>query len=206
LERFLAVNVERPQEEEMCIWALVARARNAGIRLAKGEFICCQDDDNELVPKFTEAMLNTIRQNGAVAAWCWRRVLEPDGRPFSGNYFPWMEGDELRRRILYRIWVDAGVIQPGNSIVRDTLWASRGGERFSTVDPNEWLVHKEVFRFVPYRERYTHNEIAYHVTFDDIWDEEFCRSGLPVACWEEPGLIYYLGGASNSPPAEGNRT
>lgn len=204
LERFISINVERPKEEEMCVWALVARGRNVGIKSANGTYICCQDDDNELVPEFTKAMLQAIRQSNAVAAWCWRRVLEPDGQPFPGNYFPWMEGDELRRRILYKIWTDAGVIQPGSSIVKDTLWAVRGGERFSTVDPNEWLVHREVYRLVPYRERYTHNEIAYHVTFDDIWDEEFSRSGLPVACWEEPGLIYYLGGTSNSSPEEGS--
>jgi len=200
LERFLSINLERPRESELCVWALVARARNVGIRAAQGEYICCQDDDNELIPEFTKEMLETIRRNNALAAWCWRRVLEPNGQPFSGDYFPWIQGDELRRRILYKIWSEAGVIQRNSCVIRDTLWAVRGSERFSTVDPNEWLVHKDVYRLVPYRECYTHNEIAYHVTFDDIWDEDFTRSGLPAACWQKPGLVYYLGGTTNTKP------
>ena len=199
LERFEYFNLERP-EEAMCVWAMVARARNAGIRRAAGEYICCQDDDNELVPEFTAEMLREMASVGAQAAWCWRRAIEADGAPFSGGYFPWMSGDEARRAILYKIWTDAGVIQPGSPVIRDSLWAARGAERWSTVDPNEWLVHRDVYRLVPYRERYTHNEICYHVTFDDIWDEEFSRSGLPVTCWQYPGLIYHLGGASNSRP------
>jgi len=202
LEHFMTVNIERP-DDELCVWALVARARNAGIQRARGEYICCQDDDNELVPQFTDEMLRVMQERNAMAVWCWRRMLEPDGTPFSGSYFPWIDGDEMRRRILYKIWTEAGVIVPGSCVVRDNLWAPRGSERFSTVDPNEWLVHREAFRLVPYRERYTHTEICYHITFDDLWDSELCRSGLAAACWEEPGLIYHLGGASNSrPPAD----
>lgn len=198
-ERFECLNLERP-EEELCIWALVARARNFGIRQCHGEYICCQDDDNELVPEFTPTMMTLIEDQGVKAAWCWRKAIEPDGKPFSGSYFPWISDDEVRRSILYRIWVEAGILQPGSPVIRDSLWAPRGSERFSSVDPNEWLVQRDVYRLVPYRECYTHNEICYHITFDDIWDEEFCRSGLPAICWKHPGLIYYLGGASNSRP------
>ncbi|MEI7695151.1 MAG: glycosyltransferase family A protein [Chlorobium sp.] len=198
-EHFEYFNIEKP-EEALCIWALVARARNAGIARARGDYICCQDDDNELVPEFTIEMITLMEKNKAKAAWCWRKALEEDGTLFSGNYFPWISDDDARRSILYNIWVNAGVLEPGSAVIKDNLWAARGAERFSTVDPNEWLVHKDVFKLVPYRERYTHNEICYHITFDDIWDEEFSRSALPVVCWQHPGLIYYLGGASNSRP------
>lgn len=198
-EHFEYFNLERPQEA-LCIWALVARARNSGIAHTRGEYICCQDDDNELVPEFTTEMIKLMEKHQAKAAWCWRKAIEEDGSLFSGNYFPWISDDEERRSILYDIWVNAGILEPGSAVIKDNLWAARGAERFSTVDPNEWLVHKDVYRLVPYRERYTHNEICYHITFDDIWDEEFSRSGLPVVCWQYPGLVYYLGGASNSKP------
>jgi Glycosyl transferase family 2 len=200
LRRFVAVNLDRPANDDLCVWALVARARNAGIALCEGTFISCQDDDNELVPEFTGEMLRVIREEGAAAAWCWRSVIEPDGGRFGGGYFPWITDDEHRRGILYRIWSDAGILVPGSDVVRDHLWARRGGEHFATVDPNEWMAHSDVYRLVPFRERYSHREITYHVTFDDIWNEEFCRSGLPAACWRSPGLIYHLGGASNKPP------
>jgi glycosyltransferase involved in cell wall biosynthesis len=198
-ERFEYFNLDRPKVL-FCVWALVARARNAGIQRARGEYICCQDDDNELIPEFTTEMLTQMEQRGAMAAWCWRKGVEVDGTDFSGDYFPWVTDDETRRKILYQIWVDAGIIQPGSPVIRDSLWAERGAERFSSVDPNEWLVHRDVYRLVPYRERYSHTEICYHVTFDDIWDEEFMRSGLPVVCWRHPGLIYHFGGTSNSKP------
>jgi glycosyltransferase involved in cell wall biosynthesis len=199
LVAFRSIGLERP-EEPRCVWELVSRARNAGIGLAEGTYICCQDDDNELVPEFTEAMLGVLQRTGAAAAWSYRRAVEADGTPFSGDYFPWMIGDEDRRRLLYRIWVAAGIITPGDDVIRDTLWASRGSERFCTVDPNEWLVHRDVHRRIPYREHYSHMALAYHITFDDLWNVDLCASGLPVACWQHPGLIYHLGGVSNSAP------
>jgi hypothetical protein len=201
LERFQAIQVERPQDRTLCVWALVARARNTGILQAGGEYICCQDDDNELDDDFTSSLLDRIESTGSRAAWCWRRMVEPDGTPFTGNYFPWLDGDELRRQILYSIWVNAGVLQPGSSIVQDSLWASRGSERFATVDPNEWLVHRDVYRCIPYREYYTHQQITYHITFDDLWNQDFCNSGIPVTCVEAPKLTYHLGGSSNTKPA-----
>jgi glycosyltransferase involved in cell wall biosynthesis len=200
LERFTAIQLERPKGEQLCIWALVSRARNTGILQAAGEYICCQDDDNELDPDFTSAMLKTIERTGSQGAWCWRRMVESDGTAFDGTYFPWLVGDELRRSILYDIWVNAGVIQRGSEVVKDSLWAIRGSERFPTVDPNEWLLHRDVYRCIPYREHYTHLQITYHITFDDIWNQDLCNSGIPVACLEEPKLTYYLGGASNTEP------
>ena len=199
LEQLEIIDAHDP-DPNLCVWARVAAARNLGIEAARGEFLCCQDDDNMLEAHFTPRMLEALKGREALAAWCWRRVLYPDGTAYRGDFFPWLTDDDQRRDLLYRIWTKAGVIVPGQSVVRDTLWAERGAERFSTVDPNEWLVHREVYRHVRYRERYTHDEIAYHVTFDDIWDRDLVRSGLPVACAPFPGLVYFLGGASNSVP------
>ena len=49
-DRFESMKLPRldEEEDEMCMSALQARARNKGIMLAKGEYISCQDDDNEL--------------------------------------------------------------------------------------------------------------------------------------------------------------
>jgi len=197
LERFHKINL-LGDKDTMCSWALVARARNRGIGLAKGEYICCQDDDNELDPDFCKAMLENIKTNNAKAAWCWRKLIYSDGREFSGNYFPWAPNDEKRSEILYNIWKDAKIIEPNSPILKDNLWAKRGSEHFSSVDPNEWLIHKEVFQHIRYRENYCHNQIMYHITFDDLWDIDFCQSAIKATCCEKPLLTYYLGSSNNT--------
>jgi hypothetical protein len=201
-EQFLWRNVPRPMEEEMCIWALVARCRNIGISLAGGEFISCQDDDNELEPDFASSLLEAIIRAKADAAWCYRRAVMPDGSPFPGTFFPWVDNDPLRRRILYRIWKEAGIFRPGSPIIRDQLCARRNSERFSTVDPNEWLVRAELHRQIPYRERYSHLAISYHISFDDLWNIDIRNAGVRAVCTEKASLVYHLGGASNTIPDE----
>jgi len=197
LENFLKINIKEGKDK-FCSWSLVARARNKGIDLAKGEYICCQDDDNELDSDFCKNMLETIRSNNVKATWCWRKLVYPDGKEFSGNYFPWVRDDEKRRKILYNIWKKAKIIEPNSAILKDNLFARKGSEHFSSVDPNEWLIHKDVFHHIRYRENYCHNQIMYHMTFDDLWDIDFCQSGFTAACCGKPLLTYYLGGASNT--------
>src|SRR5436853_4222959 len=43
-----SVNIPRPHGNAISPWALVGRCRNRGIALALGDFVSCQDDDNEL--------------------------------------------------------------------------------------------------------------------------------------------------------------
>ncbi|OGM12636.1 hypothetical protein A2V80_01680 [Candidatus Woesebacteria bacterium RBG_16_39_8b] len=197
-------NIPRSKKEtEKCIWERVAVCRNAGISLAHGEFISCQDDDNELENDFTSSLLKIINSKTEDAAWSYRKAVMPDGSPFLGNFFPWVDNDPIRRRILYQIWKDARIFQPGSDIIRDQLCAKRNSEQFSTVDPNEWLVRASVFRQIPYRERYNYLAISYNITFDDLWNIDICNAGVNAVCSKKVGLIYYLGGLSNTIPDSG---
>jgi len=51
-------NVSRPQNGLSYPWGLVARCRNLGVSLAQGEFISCQDDDNELESDFAVSLID----------------------------------------------------------------------------------------------------------------------------------------------------
>src|SRR3990167_2546158 len=46
----------------------LSAARNTGIKAAKGEYIVCLDDDNELQPTFLEKTIKAIGDYDAVAA------------------------------------------------------------------------------------------------------------------------------------------
>lgn len=201
LSQVRSKNVTRKTEKtELCIWAKVARCRNAGIAMAKGEYIACQDDDNELESDFTSSLVETITKAHAEAAWCYRRAVLPDGSPFPGTFFPWMIDDPIRRRILYRIWKDAGIFVPGSAIIRDQLTATYKNEDFSTVDPNEWLVKKSLYTRIPFTEDYDFLSISYHYTFDDLWNIAVRKAKIKTACSKKPSLIYFLGGLTNSLP------
>ena len=64
---------------------------------------------------------------------------------------------------------------------------SEAANDFSSVDPDEWLVQRDLVRVVPFRERHTHDQICYHTKFDDILDLDFnvwnpvvTQAGLPT--------------------------
>jgi glycosyltransferase involved in cell wall biosynthesis len=204
-ESFKWTNIWRPEgKKEMYTQALQARARNRGISLSQGEYISCQDDDNELEPDFTSSLLDCIIRNNAEAAWCYCRAVMPDGSPFRGDFFPWVgkNPDPLRRRILYRIWKNAGIINPGSDIVKDQLTAFYNTEIFSTVDANEWLVKADVFRQFPFREKYSCADIEHEMYLDQLWNIDIRRAAVKAVCNEKPSLIYHLGGLSNTLPED----
>ena len=125
----------------------------------------------------------------------------PDGSPFKGDFFPWLDhNDSRRRRIVYKIWKKAGVITPGSDIVKDNLFARNNSEIISTVDANEWLVKTDILRQFPYREKYTCTNIEKNIFIDDLWNADIRNASVKVSCSEKVSLIYYLGGASNTIP------
>lgn len=61
----------------------VASARNCGIRLAEGHYVCFLDDDDEFDQNFLTNMEASIRNNAASGFhWCGVRFVEyKDGQP-----------------------------------------------------------------------------------------------------------------------------
>lgn len=190
------MNVPRPNAREHYPWSLAARCRNRGIQLARGHFISCQDDDNELESDFTTSLLDSLLTVDADAAWCYRRWVMPDGSPYPGTFFPWAEPGTVRERLIYEMWRHAGVLTPGSDIVRDQLLATHNSEVFSTVDANEWLVRTESLRQFPFRESYGFYDLMANAAYDDLWNLEIRSAGARTVCSERVSLVYHLGGGS----------
>jgi hypothetical protein len=191
-------NVSRPQMVLSSPWSLAARCRNLGVSLAQGEFISCQDDDNELGSDFASSLLDLLLTTGAEAAWCHRKWVMPDGSPYPGTFFPWAEPGTVQERLIYEMWRSAGVLAPGSDIVRDQLLATFNSETFSTVDANEWLVRSYIHRQFPFREKYGFYDLMANAAYDDLWNIAIREAGVRTACSERVSLVYHLGGGSNA--------
>jgi hypothetical protein len=164
--------------------------------MARGAFISCQDDDNELERDFSATMLDRLLSARAEAVWCYRRLVMPDGTPYPGTFFPWA-APGIAERLIYEMWRAAGVLTPGSDVVRDQLLALQNSETFSTVDANEWLATAKLYREFPFRERFGFHELMANNSFDDTWNRDIRVAGVRVECSERPSLIYHLGGTSN---------
>jgi len=191
-----STNLQRPPGL-ISPWALVAKCRNRGIELARGALVSCQDDDNELAPDFAASLLDCLLSARAEAAWCFRRMVMPDGSPYPGTFFPWAKRGSARERLIYEIWRSAGVLKEGCDIARDELLATHNSEIFSTVDANEWLVRAEIYRQFPFREKFGVHDLMTNTSFDDIWNQDVRIAGLSAACSRTASLIYHLGGGGS---------
>jgi hypothetical protein len=178
-------------------WSLVAKCRNVGISLARGEYISCQDDDNELAREFASSLLSCLLSSKAEAAWCYRWLVMPDGSPYPGTFFPWLDPCSIRERLIYEIWRAAGVIEVGSAIMRDKLVASNYAETFSTVDANEWLVRASIYKQFPFREKFGFHDLMGDTSFDDLWNRDIRFAGVRAVCSETVSLVYHLGGEGN---------
>lgn len=190
-------NILRPHAGLNHPCGLAGRCRNVGIQLARGKFISCQDDDNELESHFASSLLDCLLTTGAEAAWCHRRWLMPDGSPYPGTFFPWADPRTIQERLIYEMWRNAGVLTPGSDIVRDQLVAMHNTETFSTVDANEWLVRAEVYREFPFRERFGFYDLMANASYDDLWNLAIRAAGVKAVSSGTVGLSYHLGGRSN---------
>ncbi len=190
------LNEARTSSSLISPWARVGRCRNLGIAIAQGDFISCQDDDNELESDFGASLLDCLLSSDAEASWCHRRLVMPDGSPYPGTFFPWADPFSIRGRLLYDMWAAAGVVRAGSDVARDQLLATNSSEIFSTVDSNSWLVEANILRQFPFREKFGYQDLISDTSFDDIWNNDIKAAGVRAVCSEKPSLIYHLGGAS----------
>jgi len=179
-----------PNENEDKGTIRLAKLRNWGVKRAKTEWICFLDDDNIFARNHISSLIQHAIKHNLRAVHSYRILLNRDGTPFLGNYYPWIP-DHKEAKKIYKKLCEIGVMTPGSNIVKDR--ANTGW-----VDAGEWLLRRDLLWEIPFREEYTNEELKNNVGDDDKLLYDLLVAGEPIGCTEKPTLIYYLGGYSNN--------
>ena len=120
--------------------ASVSVARNAGIRLAKGDFVAFLDDDDEWMPEKLERQLQCFEQNpeiGLVTCSAW--LVKKDGIGDSVERAPIFEGS-----ISFKALVTEGncIWSPSSVLVKKTCFEKAGlfCPLFDYAEDYEWYL------------------------------------------------------------------
>jgi glycosyltransferase involved in cell wall biosynthesis len=97
----------------------LARARNAGVLLAKGEFILPLDADNRIRPEYIEHGIRILNDSPRVG------IVYGDAQCFGSRNARWTVGEFDSTRLLLWNYIDAC------AIYRKAVWEKNGG-----YDPN----------------------------------------------------------------------
>lgn len=182
----------------------VARLRNVALALARGRYICFLDDDNRWEREHLSTLRATLETTGADAAYSWRQLFDAHGRPWRAHTFPWGRCTARKAR-LFEVMCEAGVMQPGSHVFRDSTEVSLEGTSVAAVDMGSWLFRSSMFRGLRFETDYSEWEIQNSVTEDDKLLSAMLGAGLALACTGRPTLRYALGGYSNQWQGEGGR-
>ncbi|MFC4036706.1 glycosyltransferase family A protein [Streptomyces polygonati] len=178
--------------------ARTARVRNRGIATARGRFIAHLDDDNAFEPGHLASLTAVLEADAeAVAAHSWRRLFDPEGRPFvPAGLNPWM-ADRAASARNYADLAGSDVFRPGSNVMRDRI-RGRNGERFLLVDTSELMVRAGFHREHPFRTAYTDHEMESGLCEDRAWCVDVIGSGHRIAESRQVTLSYAMGGYSNA--------
>jgi len=188
--------VNHDQAKNQTTMERVARLRNVGLSLSSGSLLCFLDDDNDWSHNHLSSLSNVIQSKDVDTAYCWRRILDEDGREWDGTTFPWGYEPDRKREIFDRLEV-AGVVTKGSNVFRDTLFFDDGGQRVGLVDMGSWLFRRHVFDSIRFEDTYTDWEIIDLISEDDKLSQAILDRGFSTSCSEQPTLTYRLGGFSN---------
>lgn len=184
--------------------ARLAYLRNLGARSGTGAFVAHLDDDNTFAPEHLSSLVTLLEEDPeAGAAYSWRRLFLPDGRPFiPQGEDPW-HPDPERRVSSYEQLRELGVFVPGSHVVRDRL--VHEGRLVARVDTSEFLVRREVQERIPFPERYSAVRRRLELTEDVVFGHALYRAKVKVLASERATVNYTMGGYSNVdalPPSE----
>lgn len=186
-----------PQLQDDYRWARVARLRNLGARHSDAPLIAHLDDDNAWDDDHLASLAETLRRAPeAEMAHSWRRLCTEDGRPYliPPDVDPWTPEPEAGARA-YRLMVAAGVIVPGEPVLRDRL--SHEGVLLARVDTNEMLIRRRLFERIPFPETFSRWKQKIGIGDDALFVANLVRQRVPVVCSERVTVTYFMGGNSN---------
>jgi glycosyltransferase involved in cell wall biosynthesis len=196
--------VPSPPADVTYVPVRLARVRNEGVRLARGEFVAFLDDDNTWEPEHLEHLVTVLIGDPELgAAYSYRRLWNSDGTPYTAPVHPWnnARSDPGER---YRELRDLGMYVPGTNLVRDRVFVEREGAPFAlcSVDASAWLVRREIALAFPFRTEFTAEEMAERQAEDTALCLRLCEAGVRVATSGEHTLNYFLGGFSTTSGAD----
>lgn len=177
----------------------VANLRDMALRLVDSEYVCFLDDDNRWEPNHLESLCEKLTQSNIQAAHCWRRMEDENGRPWHGEYFPWLGRDSERERRIYRSCISLGLLERGSDVVKDSAAAVAEGLDCSMVDLGAWMFRTEFIKHFGIHRRYDSSYDVDNVGLgeDDVLLSRIKNASVPIACTKAATLKYRLGGFSN---------
>lgn len=172
----------------------IAMLRQASVSMLEGSWVAFIDDDNAWDRDHLSTLL-TAAADGFPAVHSWRRLETGDGEPAPVHRYPWLaDGPDGDHR--FAELVDAGVLEPGSPIVRESVRPADGV--VGMVDMGAWLIRAELLSsigFAPWRR--SERELRERVGEDDLLLERLVELGVPTGCTGRATYAYRLGGMSN---------
>lgn len=171
--------------------ARIARVRNIGIAAASGEYVGHVDSDNTIDPDHVSSLVELLEADPALAgASCFRKLLLPDGSPYTDPRHPW-DPDPAEAERKYRELAARGVYRYGTNLAAERL--AVGGEPFG-IDANEFFFRRGDHLRYLFKTEYTEEERAEGLGEDDELSLRLLDDGVPYGCTERYTLNFYLGG------------
>ena len=175
----------------------VARLRNVASRLVATQFFCFLDDDNFWEKEHLSTLMRLIEQTRLLAVHSWRRLVNRHGEPIVPDRYLWLPPGPQASQ-LFSLYCEHGVMNPTDSVIRDSPMLRVGDHNYGMVDMGEWLFDRRLFSVVQFNEEGSSGKQQLHSGEDDKLLHDMRRLAIPVACTEKPTLVYRLGGFSNA--------
>jgi hypothetical protein len=180
----------------MDTYSRVALLRNVALTMVTASRITFLDDDNLWDVDHLLSLVELMDESGAPAVHSWRRLLDPDGRPYVPTSFPWLADPAVAVKRLRQLQ-DGGVIQKGSNVIRDRVSVMVDGEDLGMVDMNEWLLDRDLINLIGFEVERTQADIINRIGEDDKLLQRLRDLLVPICCTERATLLYRLGGYSN---------
>lgn len=182
-----------------------AKLRNFATRTLNTDWVAFLDDDNEWERDHLGSLLACATAGKVQAVHSQRKLLYRDGSPYLEERYPWIS-DAARSADVFKRLTEKGVFTPGSCVMADRVTPGArdypaaeivdpGIDPIVMVDPNEWMLARELLLERPFTEDFT-PQLDIGLYEDGKFLLDLIQAGVPIAGSGKPTLRYYLGGFS----------